>query len=90
MHGPPLLLVEALATRNDSGLGRLARSQRSFLESFDRLTYYNCRQAQKLLEPAGIQCPPLPSYVDNLIHYVRSVTQTRRGHLEDEVFDPFD
>lgn len=25
MHGPPLLLVEALATRNDSGLGRLAR-----------------------------------------------------------------
>lgn len=25
MDGPPLLLVEALATRNDSGLGRLAR-----------------------------------------------------------------
>src|SRR5688572_11435880 len=25
MHGRPLLLVEALATRNDSGLGRLAR-----------------------------------------------------------------
>jgi glycosyltransferase involved in cell wall biosynthesis len=25
MNGPPLLLVEALATRNDSGLGRLAR-----------------------------------------------------------------
>lgn len=25
MSGPPLLLVEALATRNDSGLGRLAR-----------------------------------------------------------------
>lgn len=72
------------------GLARLARSQRSFLESFDRLTYYNCREAQRLLEPAGIQCPPLPSYVDNLIHYVRSVTQTSRGHLEDEVFDPFD
>jgi hypothetical protein len=72
------------------GLERLARAPRSFLESFDHLTFYNCRRTVDLLKGTGIECPPFDTYVDNLIRYVREVHAARRKKIEDEVFDPFE
>ena len=72
------------------GIDRLARGPLSFLESFDKQCFYNCRHALALLEPAGIKCAPFDSYADNVVTFVRSVHAARRQKLEDEVFDPFD
>lgn len=33
---------------------------------------YDSSQAQALLNPHGIQCPPFPSYVDNIVDFVRA------------------
>lgn len=72
------------------GLDRLARAPLSFLDSFDRQCFYNCRQAMKLLDEAGIRCPPFDTYAENLVQFVRGIHAARRQKLEDEVFDPFD
>ena len=72
------------------GLDRLARGPLSFLESFDRQCFYNCRHTMELLEDAGVRCPPFDTYAENLVAYVRGVHAARRQKLEDEVFDPFD
>jgi thioester reductase-like protein len=80
----------AKAVMRTPGLERLARAPRSFLQSFDDLTFYNCRRTQELLRGTGIECPPFDGYVDNLIRYVRDVHAARRQKIEDEVFDPFE
>ncbi|MBI4510747.1 MAG: SDR family oxidoreductase [Deltaproteobacteria bacterium] len=80
----------AKAVMRTPGLERLARAPLSFLESFDHLAFYNCRNTLQLLRGTSIDCPPLDSYVDNLIRYVREVHAARRRKLEDEVFDPFE
>jgi thioester reductase-like protein len=72
------------------GFDRLTRGPLSFLESFDRQCFYNCRQTMALLEASGTRCPPFDSYAENLVSYVRTVHAARRQKLEDEVFDPFD
>jgi len=33
---------------------------------------YDSSQAQTLLAPHGIQCPPFQSYVDNIVDFVKS------------------
>src|SRR5689334_16874023 len=33
---------------------------------------YDTTQAQQLLAPHGIQCPPFPSYVDNIVDFVKT------------------
>jgi thioester reductase-like protein len=33
---------------------------------------YDSSQAQSLLAPHGIQCPPFPSYVDNIVDFVKT------------------
>jgi len=72
------------------GLERLARAPLAFLDSFDHLAFYNCRQTLALLKGTGIECPPFDSYVDHLVRYVREVHAARRKKIEDEVFDPFE
>jgi thioester reductase-like protein len=72
------------------GLDRLARAPLSFLESFDRQCFYNCRNAMTLLRGTGTDCPPFDTYAENLVQFVRGVHAARRQKLEDEVFDPFD
>ncbi len=80
----------ARAVMRTPGIERLARAPRSFIESFDHLTFYNCRHATALLRDAGVTCPAFDTYVDNLVRYVREVHAARRQKLEDEVFDPFE
>ena len=80
----------AKAVMRTPGLEKLARAPLAFLESFDHLAFYNCRQTLALLEGTAIRCPPFDSYVDQLIRYVREVHAARRKKIEDEVFDPFE
>jgi thioester reductase-like protein len=80
----------ARALLKTPGLEKLARAPLAFLESFDQQVYYNSMNAAELLNEAEIFCPPLPSYLDALVHYVREVYDARRQEIEDDVFDPFD
>jgi thioester reductase-like protein len=72
------------------GLDRLARAPLSFIESFDRQCFYNCRNTMALLQGTGVHCPPFDTYAENLVHFVRDTHAARRTKIEDEVFDPFD
>jgi thioester reductase-like protein len=80
----------ARAVLKAPGLERLARAPLAFLESFNHMVVYNCRNTLALLEDTGVRCPPFDGYVDNLVKYVREVHQARRQKLEEEAFDPFD
>ncbi|MSP59101.1 MAG: NAD-dependent epimerase/dehydratase family protein [Myxococcales bacterium] len=80
----------ARAVLRAPGLSRLARAPLAFLESFNHLAIYNCRNTLELLDGTGVRCPPLDRYVDALVRYVRQVHAARRQKLEDETFDPFD
>jgi len=80
----------ARAVMRTPGLERLARAPRTFLESLDQLTFYNCRNTIARLAGTGISCPPFDGYAEHLVRYVKDVHAARRRKLEDEVFDPFD
>jgi dephospho-CoA kinase len=69
---------------NAPGLDRLARGPLAFLDSFDLPVYYDRSNADPLLEPAGIKCPPLESYLANLVRYVLDV-RSRPGSGADDV-----
>ena len=51
-------------------LEKLTRSPRQFLDDFNQLTIYNSMHALEALG-ADLSCPPFPSYVDQLIDYIR-------------------
>jgi thioester reductase-like protein len=53
-------------------LERLARPQRSAIQMVNRIAVYNPRNMLELLAGTGILCPPITSYLDRLIHYVRA------------------
>jgi thioester reductase-like protein len=80
----------ARAVLRAPGLERLARAPLAFLESFNHMAVYNCKNTLALLEETGVRCPPFDSYVDALVRYVRDVHAARRQKLEEETFDPFD
>ncbi len=90
---PPVTLphraVEALLSL--PVLERLYRPQRAAIESVNHLALYNCRHLLSLLEGTGIQCPPITSYLDRLIEFVRAEFERRRqAELEAQVDDPLD
>jgi thioester reductase-like protein len=72
------------------GLGALVRVPLDFLESFNHLAFYNCRNTLARLRPTGLYCPPFDSYVDPLVRYVREASAQRRQQAEPEQVDPFD
>jgi len=80
----------ARAVLKAPGLERLARAPLAFLESFNHMVLYNCRNTLALLDGTGLRCPPFDGYVEHLVRYVREVHDARRRKLEEEVFDPFD
>jgi len=53
------------------GLERLTREQRMAIAYVNHLSFYSSRNTQEILEGTGVRCPPIESYLDNLIHYVR-------------------
>jgi thioester reductase-like protein len=48
-------------------LEKLARPQRTALEHLTGVAIFGCRNTLELLDPTGIRCPPLFSYLDKLI-----------------------
>jgi hypothetical protein len=37
----------------------------------NHLSFYSSRNTLEILDGTGIRCPPIESYLDNLIQYVR-------------------
>ncbi len=53
------------------GLAGRVRHERSFIEWFDSDVRFDNSQTRALLAGSGIHCPPVPSYVDALVRFVR-------------------
>jgi thioester reductase-like protein len=53
------------------GLERLTREQRMAIAYVNHLSFYSSRNTLEILDGTGLRCPPIESYLDNLIHYVR-------------------
>ena len=71
------------------GLERIARPQRTAINYVNHLAIFNSNNALELLDGTGIRCPPLASYLDKLVAYVREHYRKRRED-EAEVDDPLD
>ncbi|XXF75540.1 SDR family oxidoreductase [Myxococcaceae bacterium GXIMD 01537] len=69
-------------------LEKLARPQRAAISYVNHLAIYNCHNTLELLDGTGIRCPPLSSYLDQLVAYVREQYKKRREGSEVE--DPLD
>jgi thioester reductase-like protein len=71
-------------------LERLARPQRTAIRLVNHFALYNCRNMLDLLAGTGLRCPPITSYLDRLIEFVRAYFATpKRVNMED-VEDPLD
>jgi thioester reductase-like protein len=53
-------------------LERVARPQRSALQLVNRLVLYNPANMLELLAGTGIRCPPIHTYLDRLVDYVKA------------------
>lgn len=73
------------------GIDRIAKSPRALLETLTTAVTYDARNAEELLATTGVgRCPPLESYVDELVEYVQERVRQRRAtkRVETEVEDP--
>lgn len=70
-------------------LEKVARPQRAAISYVNHLAIYNSHNTLSLLDGTGIQCPPLSSYLDKLVDYVRDYYRQRREERA-EVEDPLD
>jgi thioester reductase-like protein len=73
------------------GLERFVRSPRLFLDQLSCAVRYDAKNADRVLRPLGITCPPFESYVDQLVGAVQEhvrIRQKRRESEEAEVDDP--
>jgi thioester reductase-like protein len=60
-------------------LESFSRQQRAAIESVNHLAFYNPRNLLELLEGTGIRCPPITSYLDRLIDFVRDNLEKRQA-----------
>jgi thioester reductase-like protein len=60
------------------GLERLTREQRAATAYVNHLSFYSTKHTLELLDGTGIRCPPIESYLDNLIEYVRTEYQRKK------------
>lgn len=70
-------------------LERLARPQRAAISYVNHLALYNSHNTLELLDGTGVRCPPLSSYLDQLVGYVKEKYRERRERAA-EVDDPLD
>ncbi len=70
-------------------LEKLARPQRQAISYVNHLAIYNSSNTLELLDGTGLRCPPLSSYLDKLVDYVRGYYQQRK-EAQSEVEDPLD
>lgn len=53
------------------GLERLTREQRTAIAYVNHLSFYSTRNTLEILDGTGVRCPPVDSYLGNLVEYVR-------------------
>jgi thioester reductase-like protein len=70
-------------------LEKLVRPQRAAVAYVNHLAIYNCHNTLELLDGTGVRCPPLITYLDKLVEYVRDYYRRRRDELSD-IEDPLD
>jgi nucleoside-diphosphate-sugar epimerase len=70
-------------------LERLARPQRAAIGYVNHLAIYNCYNTLELLDGTGIRCPPLSTYLDKLVAFVRDFYQRKRDEHA-QVEDPLE
>lgn len=70
------------------GVEKLVRPQRAAIGYVNHLAIYNCRNTLELLDGTGIRCPPLTSYLDTLVNYVKKFYRERQE--DGGVDDPLD
>ncbi len=70
------------------GLERIAKSPRSFLEAMVLPVTYDHANADEILADTGIRCPPLPTYVDQLVAHVQRWLDARHTEKEAMSHDP--
>jgi thioester reductase-like protein len=68
---------------------RLARPQRAAITYVNHLAIYNCHNTLELLDGTGVRCPPLSSYLDKLVDFVREFYRRKREELS-QIEDPLD
>lgn len=68
---------------------RLTRPQRAMVGYINQLTFYNCQGTLDRLEPVGVRCPPITSYLPTLVDFVRGYYRRRR-HEAHDIDDPLD
>lgn len=68
----------------------VARPQRAAISYVNHLAIYNCHHTLELLDGTGIRCPPLVSYLDKLVGFVRAEYKKRREAASAQVEDPLD
>lgn len=68
---------------------KLARPQRAAISYVNHLAIYNWDNALELLDGTGVRCPPLKSYLDKLVDFVREHYRKQREAAA-EIEDPLD
>jgi nucleoside-diphosphate-sugar epimerase len=87
--GIPHRAVEALLRL--PVLERLSRRQQHAIQLLNQFAVYNCRYQLELLAGTGIRCPPITSYLDRLMDYVKAhFAAPRPAPLESAAEDPLD
>lgn len=71
------------------GLEKVLRPQRAAVNYVNHLALYNSHNTLELLDGTGVRCPPLQSYLDTLVEFVRAHYRKQR-ELAAEVDDPLD
>jgi nucleoside-diphosphate-sugar epimerase len=72
-------------------LERFSRQQRAAIGSVNHLAFYNPLNQLALLEGTGVRCPPITSYLDRLIAFVKREFEKRhQAETDAAVEDPFD
>jgi nucleoside-diphosphate-sugar epimerase len=69
-------------------LERFSRQQRAAIESVNQLAFYNPRNLLELLDGTGVRCPPITSYLDRLIDFVRDHFEQRQAVAREPDDDP--
>jgi thioester reductase-like protein len=71
-------------------LERLARPQRNAIRLVNQLALYNCRNQLDLLAGTGLRCPPITSYLDRLMEFVKGYFAAPPRPTAAEIEDPLD
>ncbi len=66
------------------GIEKISRTQRQAIDYTNTMTFYNSFNTTQALSATNIQCPPLHSYADKLVAFVRNYYESKRKKRESE------